>query len=191
MFDEPWNSRDFESSIARGHALSRSRAVGTEDPVTGETGRCGVAGKKSLSTMARLARLTRMSMPKAHATSGESAWYRPRAVNASLVGVEVLVLDANQRVRAGIERLLSEARLHVTCVANTAKALQLVERSGTTWSQQAYIKASTMDLDDRFGVPTALSADGSALAVARRRAPRCRGRSPRSQACRRARAASP
>jgi hypothetical protein len=75
-----------------------------------------------------------MSMPKVQAASGEGAWYRSRAVSASLVGVEVLVLDANQRVRAGIERLLSEARLHVTCVANTAKPLQLVERSGTTWS---------------------------------------------------------
>ena len=54
--------------------------------------------------------------------------YKPRAVTASLIGVEVLVLDGDRRVHAGIERLLSEAQLHVTCVANAARALQLVGR---------------------------------------------------------------
>jgi DNA-binding NtrC family response regulator len=53
--------------------------------------------------------------------------YKPRAASASLVGVEVLVLDADHRIHVSIERLLSEAHLHVTCVANTAKALQLDE----------------------------------------------------------------
>lgn len=46
----------------------------------------------------------------------------------SLVGIEVLVVDADQRVHAGIEQLLSEASLHVTCVETADAALQLVER---------------------------------------------------------------
>jgi DNA-binding NtrC family response regulator len=47
---------------------------------------------------------------------------------AHLVGVEVLVLDADQGVHAGIAQLLSTAHLHVTCVADPARALQLVDR---------------------------------------------------------------
>ncbi len=46
----------------------------------------------------------------------------------SLVGIEVLVVDGDQRVHAGIEQLLSEANLHVTCVDSAEVALELVER---------------------------------------------------------------
>lgn len=45
-----------------------------------------------------------------------------------LVGVEVLVLDGDDRVHAGIAQLLSEAQLHVTCVALPDDALAVVER---------------------------------------------------------------
>jgi hypothetical protein len=38
-------------------------------------------------------------------------------------------------------------------------------RSGTTWSQEAYIKASTPGLEDAFGTSIDLSADGNTLAV--------------------------
>jgi hypothetical protein len=38
-------------------------------------------------------------------------------------------------------------------------------RSGTTWTQQAYIKASNTNMLDEFGWSIALSADGSTLAV--------------------------
>ncbi|MDX2051495.1 MAG: cadherin-like beta sandwich domain-containing protein [Polyangiaceae bacterium] len=44
-------------------------------------------------------------------------------------------------------------------------AVYVFTRSGNAWSQQAYIKASNPDVDDRFGVPVALSADGGTLAV--------------------------
>jgi hypothetical protein len=36
---------------------------------------------------------------------------------------------------------------------------------GTSWSQQAYIKASNTEANDRFGFAVALSADGNTLAV--------------------------
>ncbi len=45
-----------------------------------------------------------------------------------LVGVEVLVLDADKGVHDGIAQLLSEASLHVTCVADAERALALVQR---------------------------------------------------------------
>jgi cysteine-rich repeat protein len=46
-----------------------------------------------------------------------------------------------------------------------AGAVYVFTRSGTTWSQQAYVKASNADARDRFGSSVALSADGATLAV--------------------------
>jgi len=48
--------------------------------------------------------------------------------HAALVGIEVLVLDADVGVHAGIEQLLSEASLHVTCVTDAERAIALVQR---------------------------------------------------------------
>jgi trimeric autotransporter adhesin len=50
-------------------------------------------------------------------------------------------------------------------LAPNAGAVYVFTRSGTTWSQQAYIKASNPDPDDRFGHSVALTADGATLAV--------------------------
>jgi hypothetical protein len=49
--------------------------------------------------------------------------------------------------------------------AGNSGAVYVFTRSGTTWSQQAYIKASNTDSSDLFGSRVALSADGSTLAV--------------------------
>ena len=46
-----------------------------------------------------------------------------------------------------------------------AGAVYVFVRTNATWSQQAYIKASNTDADDRFGGRLALSPDGSTLAV--------------------------
>ena len=61
-------------------------------------------------------------------TSDGSGSYRSRSTMGSLVGIEVLVLDGDRRVHAGIEQLLSEAQLHVTCVVDPDRAQALVER---------------------------------------------------------------
>ncbi|HMG55130.1 MAG TPA: response regulator [Kofleriaceae bacterium] len=61
-------------------------------------------------------------------SSDGSSSYRSPVPGAHLVGIEVLVLDGDRRVHAGIEQLLSEAQLHVTCVADAERALALVER---------------------------------------------------------------
>jgi hypothetical protein len=46
-----------------------------------------------------------------------------------------------------------------------AGAVYLFTRSGTSWSQHAYLKASNAGVNDGFGFDIALSADGSVLAV--------------------------
>ena len=57
-----------------------------------------------------------------------SGSYRSQLAASLLVGIEVLVLDGDARVHAGIEQLLSEAQLHVTCVATSEDALAAVAR---------------------------------------------------------------
>ncbi len=49
--------------------------------------------------------------------------------------------------------------------APNAGAVYIFTRSGNTWSQQAYIKASNTGASDRFGFSVALSHDGATLAV--------------------------
>ncbi|HFE31694.1 MAG TPA: integrin [Gammaproteobacteria bacterium] len=49
--------------------------------------------------------------------------------------------------------------------ADFSGAVYLFTRSGTTWSQQAYIKASNTDANDKFGASLVLSGDGNTLAV--------------------------
>ncbi|HLK49627.1 MAG TPA: hypothetical protein VKT49_15900, partial [Bryobacteraceae bacterium] len=44
-------------------------------------------------------------------------------------------------------------------------AVYVFTRSGSTWSQQAYIKASNTDANDLFGYAVGLSADGNTLAA--------------------------
>jgi hypothetical protein len=49
--------------------------------------------------------------------------------------------------------------------ASDSGATYLFTRSGVTWSQQAYIKGSNTDGDDKFGGAVSLSGDGNRLAV--------------------------
>jgi len=49
--------------------------------------------------------------------------------------------------------------------ATGSGAVYVFTRSGTTWNQQAYVKASNTEAGDQFGVSLALSADGNTLAV--------------------------
>jgi hypothetical protein len=52
--------------------------------------------------------------------------------------------------------------------AEDCGALYLFTRSGTTWTQKAYIKSSNADAYDEFGSAMALSKDGKVLAVGAR-----------------------
>ena len=78
-----------------------------------------------------------------------SSSYRPLSSGAHLVGIEVLVLDGDERVHAGIEQLLSEAQLHVTCVADPERAQILVDRQ--------FFSVALIDIDTpapRAGIDT-------------------------------------
>jgi DNA-binding NtrC family response regulator len=81
--------------------------------------------------------------------SEASSSYRPTSSGAHLVGIEVLVLDGDERVHAGIEQLLSEAQLHVTCVADPERAQALVDRQ--------FFSVALIDIDTpapRAGIDT-------------------------------------
>ena len=54
---------------------------------------------------------------------------------------------------------------HFDNSADDAGAAYVFTRSGTTWTQHAYIKASNAEVGDAFGVSVALSGDGNTLAV--------------------------
>jgi len=49
--------------------------------------------------------------------------------------------------------------------APEAGAAYVFTRSGTTWTQQAYVKASNAESSDNFGQSVSLSADGNSLAI--------------------------
>lgn len=49
--------------------------------------------------------------------------------------------------------------------ATSAGAVYLFSRTGSTWAQQAYIKAANPDAGDLFGYSVSLNADGNTLAV--------------------------
>jgi hypothetical protein len=50
-------------------------------------------------------------------------------------------------------------------LAASAGAAYVFKRTGSAWSQQAYVKASNAGANDRFGRPVALSSDGNTLAI--------------------------
>jgi DNA-binding NtrC family response regulator len=66
-----------------------------------------------------------------------------------LVGVQVIVLDADERVHGGIAQLLSEVQLHVTAATQPDDALALVERQ--------FFSVALVDIDTpepRAGIDT-------------------------------------
>jgi len=84
-------------------------------------------------------------------TSSEtSSSYRAASTGSHhLVGIEVLVLDGDRSVHAGIAQLLSEAHLHVTCVSDPERAHALVERQ--------FFSVALVDIDTpapRAGIAT-------------------------------------
>ena len=52
-----------------------------------------------------------------------------------------------------------------TLGASEAGAVYFFTRSGTTWTQQAYVKSSNSDASDEFGSSIALSEDGRTMVV--------------------------
>src|SRR5512146_3332156 len=88
---------------------------------------------------------------------------------ATLVGVEVLVLDADQSVHAGIEQLLSEASLHVPCVTEAARAIELVQRQFFSVALVDIDTASPRDGITTIGATKQASPTTMAIAMTPRR----------------------
>ena len=49
--------------------------------------------------------------------------------------------------------------------ADDSGAVYIFTRTGTSWTEQAYVKASNTEVSDQFGTAVSLSADGNTLAV--------------------------
>jgi FG-GAP repeat len=108
-------------------------------------------------------------------TRSGTAWSQQAYVKASNTGASdelgwSIALSADGATLAAGARFEASAATGVggSQASNTAKnagAVYVFTRSGTTWSQQAYVKASNTNANDQFGTSVALSADGATLAV--------------------------
>ena len=106
------------------------------------------------------------------------AWVQQAYVKASNTGASdqfggVLALSADGSTLAvGVLNEDSSAMgINGDQASNGARdsgAVYVFSRTGTTWAQQAYIKASNTGVNDQFGGAIALSGDGSTLAVSAR-----------------------
>lgn len=95
---------------------------------------------------------------KASNTGAQDQFGRSLALSAD---GQTLVVGAPQEGSAatGIDGAASDD------TAENAGAVYVFARSGASWSQQAYVKASNTAAGDRFGATVALSGDGHTLAV--------------------------
>ncbi len=104
-----------------------------------------------------------------------STWSQQAYVKASNTasndsfGSSVALSGDGNTLAVGAEREDSNATgingSEVDNSASNAGAVYVFTRSGSTWSQQAYVKASNTQAGDQFGYGVALSGDGNTLAV--------------------------
>lgn len=109
------------------------------------------------------------------ARSGDGAWTLKQTLAASNPDIEDnfgarLALSADGGTlaigaydEASASTTIDQGMLDDT--AGEAGAVYVFTRSGDTWTQEAYIKASNTDAGDKFGGAVALSTDGNTLAV--------------------------
>jgi FG-GAP repeat protein len=100
----------------------------------------------------------------------QQAYVKPSNMNAADAFGEDVALSADGNTLAIASRLESGGGVGVGAdpadnSAPEAGAVYVFVRAGTTWTQQAYIKATNTNMMDQFGYSLALSADGSTLAV--------------------------
>jgi len=108
-------------------------------------------------------------------TRSGTAWTQQAYIKASNPGVfdlfgfsVALSGDGNALAVGAVFESSSATGIGGSETDNTAAdagAVYVYTRSGVTWTQQAYVKASNTDAADRFGSSVALSGDGNTLAV--------------------------
>jgi hypothetical protein len=94
---------------------------------------------------------------KASNTAGSDLFGQAVAVSGNIVAVGAYWEDSSA---TGIDGSQADG-------ANDSGAVYVFNRSGSTWSQQAYVKASNTNASDEFGIAVAL--DGETLLVGARR----------------------
>jgi len=106
-----------------------------------------------------------------------STWTQQAYVKASNTGAVdlfgyavALSADGNTLAVGALFEASSSTGINSTPddLASLAGAVYVYSRSGSTWTQQAYVKASNTGAADFFGTSVALSADGNTLAVGAR-----------------------
>ena len=107
-------------------------------------------------------------------TRSGSTWSQQAYIKASntgsgdTFGVSVSLSGDGNTLAVGADRENSDATGiggPDNDLASNSGAVYVFTRSGSAWSQQAYIKASNTGADDEFGVSVSLSNDGNTLAV--------------------------
>ncbi len=104
-------------------------------------------------------------------SSGSSSWSERAQVTASNANAEdsfgvALALSGNATTLAvGAPYEASAGGNQADNSAAKSGAVYVFTGSGSSWAQQAYIKASNADIDDNFGAAVALSDTGDTLAV--------------------------
>lgn len=97
----------------------------------------------------------------------QQAYIKANTSDASdLFGVSVRLSNDGNTLAVGAAQEGSNGTGEADNSANGAGAAYIFTRTGTTWTQQTYIKASNSESGDLFGVEISLSADGNTLAVA-------------------------
>jgi hypothetical protein len=97
----------------------------------------------------------------------QQAYLKPTAIDASdNFGCAVAIDASGAAVAIGAYTEDAPGLDPASNALPGAGAAYVFERSGTTWSQQAFLKAPNAGTDDSFGVAIALSGDGTRVAVA-------------------------
>lgn len=140
-------------------------AVGAQDESTAGTGINNPPGARTLARAGAAYLFTRSS----------GAWSQQAYLKASNTGQDhwygsslALSADGNTLAVGAMAEASSARGINGKQADNSAGgagAAYVYQRSGGTWSQRAYLKASNTDAGDLFGASIALSGDGTTLAV--------------------------
>ena len=95
--------------------------------------------------------------------SGTGTWSQQAYVKASNTGAGDRFGTSVSMSRGG--NSLAVGAINEDGGTENSGAVYVFTRSSTTWSQQAYIKASNAGSGDLFGISVSLSNDGNSLAV--------------------------
>ncbi|WP_124512581.1 integrin [Acidovorax sp. FJL06] len=140
-------------------------AVGAQDESASGTGINNPPGARTLARAGAVYLFTRSS----------GAWGQQAYLKASNTGQDhwygsslALSADGNTLAVGAMAEASSAKGINGRQADNSAGgagAAYLYNRTGGTWSQRAYLKASNTDAGDLFGASIALSGDGTTLAV--------------------------